>query len=169
MIFLRLDECVSHRIADAARMIGIPSGVVFETPHDLDEAGLTDVSWIATFAKRGKDKDRRVVFSCDSRLRHNEVERVAAESAGLIVFYAPKFDFWRHLHKRGQAAYIIHWLERMAKIAAAAPHGAQFQLPSNFNTKSNVRQLPSLLSQKARKGGRKPGPKASAKSKQGLI
>ena len=88
MIFLRLDECVSYRIADAAKTIGIPEGVVFETPQHRQETGLEDVSWIAGFAKRGKPTDRRVVFSCDGRLRLNEVERAAAESAGLIVFYA---------------------------------------------------------------------------------
>ncbi len=112
---------------------------------------MDDVSWIASYAKRGKPSDRRVVFSCDGRLRLNEVERAADESAGLIVFYAPKFDFWRHLHRRGQAAYIIRWLDRMAAIAAAAPHGSQFQLPSNFNTKTIVRALPSLLDEKPKK------------------
>lgn len=159
MIFFRLDECISYRIADAAKTIGIPQGVVFETPHSRKEKGMKDVPWIASFAKRGKLTDRRVVFSSDGRMRLNEVERAAAESAGLIVFYAPKFDFWRHLHSRGQAAYILRWLDRMAAVAASASDGAQYQLPSTFNTAVKIRELPSVIAVRPKRPRRAKSPK----------
>lgn len=154
MIFIRLDECVSHRIADAAERIGIPQTVKFESPERRGEKGLKDVPWMLRFAKRGKAVDRRVVFSSDGQMKFNEVERAAAETAGLIVFYAPRFDFWRHLHSQGQAAYFIRWLGKIVETAETAQPGQQFQLPSTFNIKTPIKALPSVLSSKPRRPGR---------------
>ncbi len=120
---------------------------------------MKDVPWMVAFAKRGKRTDRRVVFSCDGRMRTNEVERAAAETAGLIVFYAPRFDFWRHLHRLGQAAYFLRWFDRMMAVAATAPDGAQFQLPSSFSASPNLKQLPSVLKARPKPPGRPRRPK----------
>lgn len=161
MIFLRLDECVSHRIADAAKALGIPQSLKFESPHALGEKGLKDVPWMARFAKRGRAADRRVVFSSDGRMKSNEVERAAAEAAGLVVFYAPRFSFWRHLHSRGQAAYFIRWLDKMVSTAEAANPGDQYQMPSTFNVKAQIKLLPSVLRAQPRRPGRPRKPPAS--------
>ena len=101
MIFLRLDENVSHRIADAARAIGIPQDLKIETAHGQRESGLSDVDWVSRFAQRGRSRDVRAAFSGDGRMRDNEAERVALEDAGIVLFFAPGKGFLARVEEGG--------------------------------------------------------------------
>ena len=162
MIFLWLDECVSHKIALAAETVGIPQGVQLDAPQLLGETGAKDVAWLEAFSKRGKATDLRIVFSSDGMMRHREAERAAAEGAGLIVFYAPSPQYWRGLRARGQAAYVIRWLDAMISVAKEASRGDQFQLPASFSARTTLKPLGSVMKSKPRKG-RAPKPRPAAK------
>lgn len=154
MIFLRLDENVSHRIAEAARAIGIPQDLKIETPHGQRESGLSDVDWVRRFAQRGRSDDVRVAFSGDGRMRDNEAERVALEDAGIILFFAPGKGFWRELRKEGQAAYFIRWLPKLLEIAKASKPGQQYKLPSSFNPRADLRPLAPIALKRVLRPGR---------------
>jgi hypothetical protein len=141
VIFLRLDENVSHRIADAAERIGIPQGLQIEHPHRTKERGMKDIPWIKAYAARGKRGSIRVVFSADENMRFNEPERLALQEAGLIVFFAP-IPWWRGLHRQGQAAFFLRWMLRMVEVAKVSAPGDQFRLPDHFRVDVALKPLP---------------------------
>lgn len=159
MIFLRLDENVSHKIAKAAKLIRIPPGLDLESARAAGDEGKGDTAWIELFASRGGPEDIRAVFSGDGRMRANTVERVALESAGLVVFFAPQ-PAWSNLGRFGQAAYFIRWIEKIVEIARTAPPGAQFHLPNSFNVEVPVRRLPSAVKRLPARKSRRARPKS---------
>ncbi len=154
MIFLRLDENVSHRIAEAAKVVGIPQDLKIETAHGQRESGLSDVDWVRRFAQRGRAQDVRVAFSGDGRMRENEAERVALEDAGVVLFFAPGKGFWRELRKEGQAAYFIRWLPKLLEIAKASNPGQQYKLPGSFTPRADLKPLASIASKSVLRPGR---------------
>lgn len=162
MIFIRLDENVSFKIVEAAKLIRIPQGVELESARATGDEGEPDTAWIAKFATRGRGTDVRVVFSGDGQMRSNIAERVALEEAGIVVFFAPQ-PAWRDLGRAGQAAYLLRWLETLAETAKTAPTGAQYHLPNSFNIEVPIRKLPSAIKRlpprKPRRRKSKPAPR----------
>lgn len=148
MIFLRLDENVSYKIAEAAVTIGVPQGLQFEAPQTLGQTGMKDIPWIEALSKRGRPQDVRCVFSGD---RLTEPERAAAETAGLIVFFAPVW-WWRKLRRLRQAAYVLIWLEAMIEMAVSNPSGSLIQLPMTFSPRADLKPMASVLRTVSRPG-----------------
>lgn len=146
MIFVRLDENISYKIAPAAELLRIPGQPAFESALKLGQRGLADEHWMAIFGRRGKQDDRRIVFTADA---FTVQERVTAEVNAVTIFYTPT-RFWRPLGRLGQAAYILRWMSRSLDLAKVHAPGAQFQLPRSFNTRLEPRVLPSILERAAR-------------------
>lgn len=155
MIFIRLDENVSHHIADFARQIGIPRDVVIEAPTPLKETGLSDTTWMERLAKRGRPKDRRAAFSADN---FTPAERAHAEALGITLFSVPRM-FWRPLLRLGQVAFVLRWLPRIIDLIKTSPAGTQFRLPASFNPTVRVRQEARMLEKKVVRTGRPRTPK----------
>jgi hypothetical protein len=150
VIFIRIDENVSHKIADVAKAIGIPQGVIFETPFSRGETGVKDIPWIGDFATRGKPTDIRIVFSADAFMYFDISERLALQDAGHVVFFVHQ-PWWRDLARMKQASYFFRWFERVLEIAAGASPGDQFRLPKHFDVEAPIKPL-------RRRGGEKPRP-----------
>lgn len=151
MFFFRLDEGISYRIAEAARLIGVPQDLAFETPVHAGLTGEKDPIWIERLSQRGKAGDIRCVLSAD---RLSEPERAACESAKLVVFLVPGPRWWRELKHLSQAAYVLRWLPSMIEIAKALPAGSIVQLPASFAPRANLRPLKPVIVKRARKGPR---------------
>lgn len=148
MIRIRLDENLSHKIAQALRALGLPSDVKIESPHEQGEAGLDDVSWIETFSRRGG----RCVLSGDGMMRYREPERAALEAGGLIAIYVPVPAFWRPLRKLGQAALIVRWYPVIEELARTGTPGTHFRIPTSWSPDlSKLRPMPRVVA-RARKG-----------------
>jgi hypothetical protein len=158
VIFIRLDENISHKIGEAAELLRIPGQPTFETPAQLNELGLADEHWMILFGRRGRSKDRRIVISGDD---FTGPERATAELNKITVFYTPKM-YWRPLGHLGQAAYILRWLPVMIEIAKTHPAGAQFQLPRSFNTSVAPTLLESVLTKIVKRSGRPRRPRQLA-------
>lgn len=158
MIFIRLDENVSHKIGLAAELIGIQRGITFESPHSMNELQLPDHHWMALMGARGGPRDVRIAFSGDG---FNEAERATAEINNITVFYTPKM-FWRPLGCAGQAAYFLRWLPTIIAMAKANAKGTQFQLPRSFNVDADVTTVPRILAKKVVRPGRPKKPRTIA-------
>ncbi|WP_296595518.1 hypothetical protein [Phenylobacterium sp.] len=155
MIFIRLDENLSHHIAAFATKIGIPQHVVIEAPVPLNEQGLPDATWMELFAKRGRPRDRRAAFSADD---FTPAERALAEELGITLFSVPA-SFWRPLKRLGQVAFVLRWLTRMIELIEQHPPGTQFRLPRSFNPGSKVQPLDRIRDKKVVRPGRPRRPK----------
>jgi hypothetical protein len=150
VIFVRLDENISHKIGLAAELLKIPGQPAFETPTGLNELGLPDEHWMARFGRRGQSRDRRIVVSGDD---FTEPERITAELNKITVFYTPKM-YWRPLGHIGQAAYLLRWLPSIIEIAKSNQAGSQFQLPRSFNIDVAPKLLESLKTKVVTRPGR---------------
>lgn len=150
MIFIRLDANVSHYIADLARKIGVPQGVVLEAPKPLNEEALPDTTWMERLADRGGPRDLRAAFSADNFKPH---ERALAEELGIILFSVPR-SYWRPLLRNGQVALVLRWLPRIIELVKTSPPGSQYRLPPSFNPAVRVRLEPRILEKKVVRSGR---------------
>lgn len=158
MIFIRLDENVSHKIGEFAEGVGIPHDVVIDTPEKLRQRGLADVDWMTAHSQRGGRRDVRIAFSGDT---FTDRERAVAETLGISLFYTP-FMYWRPLRRMGQAAYFLRWLPTIIEIAKANPPGSQFRLPGHFNPRANLRPLRSITGRMTVRPGRPRKPRKVA-------
>lgn len=129
MIRIRLDENLSHKIAQAIRALRIPSDVKIESALEEKESGLSDVSWIELFTRRGG----RCVLSGDGMMHYREPERAALEAGGLVAIFVPVPRFWRPLRKWGQAALILRWYPVIEIMARTAEPGSHWRIPPSFS------------------------------------
>ncbi len=65
MTLIRFDECLSYRIVEAMRALGVPEGVVLQHPNEIGEHGRDDVDWIASFRAGGG----RCIVTGDPKMR----------------------------------------------------------------------------------------------------
>lgn len=130
MTLIRFDENISYRIPLALRQLRLPTAITLEIPEEVDEAGLGDVDWISSFARRGG----RCVVSGDEKMRDRPPERAALEEARLVAIFPPEGRFWTPLGMFGQAAYLTRWFPVIAQLAQEAELGAHFRLPQAWNT-----------------------------------
>ena len=129
MILIRFDECISWRIVDALKALGLPRDIELETAQHRNENGILDADWIADFAQRGG----RLIVSGDARMRHVQLERAALEAAGLVAVFPSSKQFFDGLRKWAQAGYLISWFPAILRLAAEAQTGAHYRLPPTFS------------------------------------
>ncbi|WP_271066742.1 hypothetical protein [Caulobacter sp. NIBR1757] len=129
MTLIRFDECINPRIVGALRAIGLPDGVVLETPQELGQRGEPDVNWIEAFAARGG----RLFVSGDGNLRRVQLERAALEAAGLIAVFPGSMKWYGNLRRWGQAAFITAWFPAIVRLAEEGEAGTHYRLPQSFS------------------------------------
>ncbi len=129
MTLIRFDECISWRIVDALKAIGLPRGVELESAQHRDETGVLDVDWIPDFAARGG----RLVVSGDASMRHVQLERAALEASGLVAVFPSSKKYFDSLRRYAQAGYLLTWFPAILRLAEEAPEGAHYRLPQTHS------------------------------------
>lgn len=129
MTLIRFDECISWRIVEALKQLGLPRGVELESAQHRDENGILDIDWIPDFARRGG----RLIVSGDARMRQVQLERAALEASGLVAVFPSSKQFFDGLRKWMQAGYIMTWFPAILRLADEAPAGAHYRLPPTFS------------------------------------
>ncbi len=130
MTRIRFDECVSKNIVNAIRVLGLPSGIEIEHPSDLNQGDLEDVDWLQLF----KESGGRCIVTGDTKMRGRINERLALQASGFVAIFPPNKSGWyQNLKKHGQAAYLIRWIDEIARLACEAPDGDHYLLPPTFD------------------------------------
>jgi len=127
LTLIRFDECINPRIVDAMRVIRLPRDILLETPQELDQRGLSDVSWIEDFSGRGG----RLIVSGDGNMRRVQLERAALEASGIVAVF-PHMKWYGGLGKWGQAAFFMAWFPAIVRLATEAELGSHFRIPTSF-------------------------------------
>lgn len=129
---IRLDECLSFRVAAALRgFTANRSG--FEVSHVRDDnpRKTDDPTWIRAFAADGGD----VVISGDPNILRHWPNLVAYRESGLIAFFPPAR--WDVLRGAGQAALIVRWWPAIVEKAKASQRGDCWRLPLIWSPDAN--------------------------------
>ena len=160
MTLIRFDECINPRIVDAIRAIGVQRDVELETPQELAQRGLSDVSWIEDFGIRGG----RLIVSGDGNMRRVQLERAALEASGVVAVF-PHMKWYSGLGRWGQAAFFMAWFPAIVRLAKEADAGSHFRIPTSlsgdFNSLESLRSLADIERERMQKALEKAGEGAS--------
>lgn len=154
MTLIRFDECINPRIVDALKAIGFQRDIQLETPRDLAQQGLADVSWIEDFSNRGG----RLIVSGDGNMRRVQLERAALEASGLVAVF-PHMKWYNSLGRWGQAAFFMAWFPAIIRLAQNAEPGAHFRIPTSlsgeFDSLERLKSLAEIELERAQKAAEK--------------
>lgn len=123
---IRLDENLSHRIADAL-IAYMANRDGFEVSHNRYEAqGEKDPSWIKKFAAGDGD----IIISGDWQILQHWPDLVAYTESGLISFFPP--SGFGKLFGHGRASFIIRWWPTIIEKAKTSQRGDIWRLPMTW-------------------------------------
>ena len=128
-MLIRFDECISWRIVDALKALGLPRGLELESAQHRNENGILDVDWITDFSQRGG----RLVVSGDASMRRVQLERAALEASGLVAVFPSSKQFFDGLRKWAQAGYLMAWFPAILRLAGEAEAGSHYRIPPSFS------------------------------------
>jgi hypothetical protein len=114
---IRLDECISHRVANAVTAV-TANRKGFEVSHVRHEhgPGTSDPDWIAKFAA----VDGTAIVSGDYNILKNWPDLIAYKESRLVGFFPP--PAFRELSGYGRAALILRWWPTVIeKIKTSVP------------------------------------------------
>lgn len=154
MTLIRFDECINPRIVDAIRAIGFTRDIQLETPQELAQRGLSDVSWIEDFGGRGG----RLIVSGDGNMRRVQLERAALEASGVVAVF-PHMKWYGSLGRWGQAAFFMAWFPAIVRLATEAEPGSHFRIPTSlsgdFDSVERLRSLAEIERERIQKAAEK--------------
>lgn len=123
---IRLDENVSHRVADAL-LAYLANRTGFEVSHcTYSNPGDSDPSWLRGFAADDGD----VIISGDAQILQHWPDLVAYTESGLISFFPP--TAFGKMKGYSRAAFILLWWPAMIEKAKISQRGDRWRLPMSW-------------------------------------
>lgn len=122
---IRLDECISNRVALAVLQI-TANREGYEVSFVRHGHGGPDPNWIGKFAEEGGT----AIVSGDHDILQHWPNLIAYTQSGLISFFPPKA--YEHLKGFGRAAYILRWWPAIIEKIKVSNRGDRWRLPMQW-------------------------------------